>query len=387
MAIVIKGKKGAGKKGAGAGKRRAGAGKKGAYAKSGGFGRPWHQRFVNPNGHFEISWEGLEAGALFTIEVTAEDLAAKVVDGLEPRQSPVYADHRIMMDTGATLTCLVLTSDGKPLANAKVSMIPADTVVQLDGFAKQNFDSVTTSEQGLATFSYLRQGDIRLHIKSSASKLFLHTFTIPAGATQWQETIRVHSQGSLRGTVFDTAGNPNPEAWVQLSTVEVPGVARFNTRRAKATAEGSFEFSDLPIGVYRVGILLDSPAKGGKPLENISRYVNIVGQEPRTVRLALDGVASIVGTSSTESGSLASGIIRLQPIGDVAEDWEKRRLERYGNGRNGKFKIESVALGRYRLTTWWRGSNGWLNGSREIEVTKSGETKVGNIEVQQAPGK
>ena len=127
--------------------------------------------------------------------------------------------------------------------------------------------------------------------------------------------------------------------------------------------------------------------KGGKPLENISRYVNIVGQEPRTVRLALDGVASIVGTSSTESGSLASGIIRLQPIGDVAEDWEKRRLERYGNGRNGTFKIESVALGRYRLTTWWRGSNGWLNGSREIEVTKSGETKVGNIEVQQAPGK
>lgn len=250
-------------------------------------------------GPTELSWTISDANGAFRIEGLDPGtfvLLARA-SGQCPTYSPSFNVQRdvvlgidVQMDAGGGVTGIVQSSDGKPLAGAKVSLHgPRWNPPSGDGFFGQDAsdpDSVPTTSavtgaDGRFTIEHAVPGGMKLyvthsrHIAESVSVEIRDRQVADAGA------IRLYSGASIVGVVVDENGAPVTGATVNVLMQDGDPLA---THSALTDARGRFRLDALRAGNYEL-MAFPASAEWLFPIEEDIQRVYVADGKEHEVRL------------------------------------------------------------------------------------------------------
>jgi hypothetical protein len=145
------------------------------------------------------------------------------------------------------------------------------------------------------------------HVLSTAAILMLLL-----GARSWSQSI----QGSILGTVKDTAGALVPKAPITLTNT-----GEGTTRTATSNAQGDYEFLDVPAGTYTLRI--DQPGFEKWSATNVVLTARqelrvdaalVVGSVQQEVHVSGDSVSAIDTDTPSISGSISAADVESLPV-------------------------------------------------------------------------
>jgi hypothetical protein len=152
------------------------------------------------------------------------------------------------------MTGRVVDSEGKPVARAQVTTHDNtwtdDAFTQALGFAfPTNITAVDvrTGDDGRFTLTNLTPEVYQINVKAPGfTRLVRNDISVTDGAETNLKDVVLSRGGSLRGTLYDPAGNPLVGGQVQLRAIE--GMP--NNYSAKSGQDGKFFMTNLAPGRY-----------------------------------------------------------------------------------------------------------------------------------------
>jgi len=337
---------------------------------------------ADPEGRWDSGPEGWPEGFVVDVEVQAEGYATTVSAHHVAQREPDPAARVVALSAGVLLRGQVTSEQGMPLAQARVRALASDRPAAV-GKAHVDAAATRTDLVGAFELANVAPGSLQLVVEHEVCGVFVHAVELPAGVPVWDEQVRVHAQGTLRGVVHSGRGEPLPGTLVELSPEQ--GLPRGVTaQRERADARGRFTFANLPPGRYRL-TRYDAPmSSGGKPLPQHSMAVAIVGREPLDVVFASTGTAVVRGTLRCADAIPALVYVSLVPVDQEPLPPAERRSVRWGRAHNGSFVFDGVESGAYELRTYPT-ETGHV-GTERIEVGEGDQlTAVVELARPQAP--
>lgn len=266
-----------------------------------------------------------------------------------PLEAPA-AELTFMLARGTELAGRVTTTDGQPVAGARIAIGPAAT---------------RSDDDGLYQLAGLPPGEAEIELVHPHYPRQQQTQTLTTGANRLD--FRLPAGQEVRGEVRDEEGKPVAGAWVRLRLPERAGQQR--EYGARSEHDGSFRLGPVADGRY----LLRATATGYA--ETTSRTSVLVQGE------SVDGLE----VTLSRGGSLAGQVVGL----DKEELWRLRVEARSEDGRPYPAKLDTT--GRYEIRSLPLGS--WLikatlgSGERQVQaravLRHSGEAVERDLEFEE----
>ncbi|MDA1222361.1 MAG: carboxypeptidase-like regulatory domain-containing protein, partial [Planctomycetota bacterium] len=166
--------------------------------------------------------------------------------GLEVRAGEQHEGVELRMAVGATLSVRVTAMDGRPRANALVTLLRAD------GRRAELFDPALTDRDGRAVFAGVPDGDWRVSVDAPGSAPALGDPLHVAGGVEAEAEVRVAPGVEVRVELDvseDLIGEP-----VVYAVWSESGALLRSGRAVLAGGTRSFAAGDLAPGIYRVRV-------------------------------------------------------------------------------------------------------------------------------------
>lgn len=326
-----------------------------------------HQEKTDESGTCEIDL--LPPGG-YTLEVQAEGYAgARRHVNATGREDTVEVE--IAMVRAAHVSGVVLGPDGKPLPEARVSLVHAGVIgdeVSVVAVQQTSLDG-RFELSGLAAGSYrLRAERTGLLTAETAEPLQVQT-----GETHADLVLRLSRGGVLSGTVRDETGRPVAEALVHA----VPRSGGFGLVEAvgtKSDERGRYLLGGLRATEYRV-----RASQGQRASEQV--VISMVEQADLNRDFVLDAEASIRGRVLSK-GQPAEGatVLARWMEGTLSESYERTVVA----GAGGAFTFDGLAPGKHKLVAMWSAGARLFPDKLEHELTAlTGERDV-KLELDEA---
>ncbi|MBC8328733.1 MAG: carboxypeptidase regulatory-like domain-containing protein [Planctomycetes bacterium] len=304
---------------------------------------------------------GLSPGRFRLSAEAPGTVAAKQVVEIEAAPREQTADLRL--GTGGKVTGRIVDAAGRPLAEARVALAPAD---------------------GFAAFRWRKDTVIKEGVQVGADGRFELSGLPPAGRTRVMAAAQGFALGrsaavydgaeielaltltrALEGRVVDSAGRPVAAAAVRLEPLSPPsGPMMFRSDSATSGADGTFRIDEITAGDY--ALIAQAPA-GEARREPIT-----IGERNEPVELRLSGGdALIVSVKDVGGVPVRNAEVRLEAAsgdevlsddvrGDCGGGGRRVRMVRSGGGGGG-FKGRTDANGEIRFL-------GLKTGPYQVEV-------------------
>jgi large repetitive protein len=229
--------------------------------------------------------------------------AGKEVTGLE-----------LQLDAGVKLIGRVTGSNGSPLSDVEVRVLPSAT----GGFAMTGSDrSSTTDANGEYVLDALEAGEENISFQHPKHAAVRKAVTLKGRETRLD--VQLTSGGRVTGSVVTESGAPVADAQVDAYSSSGGDTTRTN-------ASGAFEFDSVTPGRYRFsanktgyaeGVVTDVDVSAGTPVQIVlktggSIYGRIIGLTAQ--ELAQTQVNAYGGSSSAQGTVDASGNYRIEGV-------------------------------------------------------------------------
>jgi protocatechuate 3,4-dioxygenase beta subunit len=346
----------------------------------------------HPGGHFEAT--GLQEG-VYELHVQSPEHARSVTEGIELRLGGTAPDLRVQLDRGVYVAGLVRDDRGQPVAGARISLRSpqqprrprgaADGGNQRDSEAfgrevarqfagAQQNPETTTDAEGQFVLKHVSRGTYRLQaVAEGFADASLDPFELASDRSG--VVLQLGTLGAVVGTVFGLGANDHTQARVAAVPTSLDGrLGMFRGRgpggpfrTGVIAADGSYRIDGLLPGDYVVRSWIGSPQEWmrelGPKLFDGSLIPDVTvhsGQEARLdVRLQRAQLGTVEG-SVLHNGVPGAGLqVELQrEDGSAGLDrggpggrgmWGAR-TQQATVAASGRFRIEAVPAGTYRLT-------------------------------------
>jgi uncharacterized GH25 family protein len=290
---------------------------------------------------------GLKRGAWVSLKVTRTGYAPALELFPLERGKDVH-EHTVRLVAGVAVNGRVVSSEGKPVAGARVLAHAASTPWDAQDW---RHDAVETDAQGRFRLPAVAPGSWRFeaahadHAPGASEPV-----TIAAGAPSPPEVvITLTAGGAVAGEVRDAGGKPVPYA-----TVRVAGARSWfewdATRQAACDAEGRFEVKGLP----RIPIKLMASAEQGASDVVPVDLTDAPRREGVVLVLSQDGTVAGVVVDEKGQPVAEAQVIALPEFGSAGDDAEMDRWTLGGaatdvTDQGGQFRLTGLPKGSYRL--------------------------------------
>jgi protocatechuate 3,4-dioxygenase beta subunit len=313
------------------------------------------------DGYFRI--EDRRAGETINLDASRAGYARSAAPGVRvPSEEPV----RIVLQPASAVEGRVVDGDGKPVAGARVVVIPTD---RRGGFQVKDG---TSDDSGAFRVEDVPPGAAEARtIALGFQPSYLSNLEVRAGQDLKGVEIVLAAGAVVEGRVLSPSGRPVAGADVRVFEAEEGGGRRFFSMPIMAQSDGE--------GRYR----LEGVAPGTRTLQaehkSYRRAVRDLEVRPgeNTLDLSLEGGAEVRGRVVDESGTPVPGA-RVS----LHEGWRSWDLPSGVSGADGGFTLEGVADGTYRLLGE---KEGFASDEEGQEVVVAGSS-VGGMEVKLSRG-
>lgn len=318
------------------------------------------------DGFFRV--EDRRAGETVNVDVRRAGFSSGGAPGvLAPTEEPV----RIVLKPTSAVEGRVVDADGKPVAAARVSLVPTEPTAMSRGFmmfSATSTRSAVSADDGSFRLEDVAPGAVEVRAEAAGKQAgLLSNLEIPSGQDVKGIEIVLQAAAVVEGRVL-AGGRPVPGAEVQ--TVE-PDMGRgslfFMMPRASSDGDGYYRLDGVAPGTRTIQVEHKSYSKAVKELE--------VRAGTNSLDIALEKGAEISGRVVGDDGRpVASARVLLV---EGRRFWD---LPSATSNADGSFTIEGVADGTYRIRAE---KEGFAGGEGE-EVTVAGS--VGGVEVRLSTG-
>lgn len=233
----------------------------------------------------------------------------------------------------------VVDETGLPIAGAQVVPFLAD--------GRQR-DGITTNQRGEFTDASVGETAIAelFATKSGFAPVRLLVGELAAGVTFNDVTIRMHQHGAtLRGRVIDSRGGSVAGALVRLFLAEGPPLNERWHRETTSSADGSYEFRDVPDEPGFVAVVDDRRVLHGWSAVELPSE-GVVAQD-----LIGGGGATITGVLTLDVSNDAVCDLELRPLAEL--DAKARAVLKRDVRIGESFVLHDVEATAYRLRLWF----------------------------------
>lgn len=284
-------------------------------------GPPQLRSFTADDGSFTL--DSVPPGAMVVMASSPGYASARLNINVE--EGKEITGLELQLDTGIKLIGRVTSSNGSPLSDVQVRVVPSPT----GSFATSGMERMAATDgNGEYSIEGLEAGEESIgftHPKHSATQ---KSVTLKGRETRLD--VQLTSGGKLSGTVVTESGAPVADA-------QVEAMSGSGFKAARTNASGAFEFDTVTPGRYRFtaskagmadGVLSDVDVTSGTPVRIVMKAGGtisgrITGLTPQEL-----GQAQVMASSSGQN--TASGTVDA----------------------NGNYRIEGVASGTVQVMAW-----------------------------------
>lgn len=273
-------------------------------------GPPQLRSFTSDDGTFTL--DSIPTGATVLMASAPGYASARLNVTVE--EGKEHSGVELQLDAGVKLTGRVTGSNGSPLSDVQVRVLPSPT----GGFATSGMDRTSTTDaNGEYSIDGLEAGEESLNFSHPKHANVRKSVTLKGRETRLD--VQLTSGGRVTGSVVTEAGAPVSDAQVRASSSG-------NYESAQTDANGAFEFESVSPGRYRFdaektgyaqGTLEDVDVSSGAPVRIVLKtggtiYGRITGLTPQ--EMALANVSADAGTSYQEGTVDSSGNYRIEGV-------------------------------------------------------------------------
>jgi protocatechuate 3,4-dioxygenase beta subunit len=271
---------------------------------------PQLRSFTSDDGSFTL--ESVPPGATVLVASSAGYASSRL--NLTVEQAKEIKGVELQLDAGVKLTGRVTGSNGSPLGDVEVRVLPSPT----GGFATSGAErTATTDTNGEYSIEGLEAGDETVSFSHAKHSAMRKPVTLKGGETRLD--VQLASGGRVTGTVVTESGAPVADA-------EVEAGSGGGYQSARTNANGAFEFESMTPGRYRFtasksglaeGVVEDVDVSNGAPVQIVLKaggtiYGRITGLSAKELAVAQ---VSASGRSSSADGTVnASGDYRIEGV-------------------------------------------------------------------------
>lgn len=317
------------------------------------------------DGFFRV--EDRRAGETVNVDVHRSGFASAGAPGVvAPTEEPV----RIVLKPSSTLEGRTVDEDGKPVAGARVSVIPAEPAAMSRGFmlfTASASRSAVSADDGSFLLEDVAPGIVELQASAAGKQSAeLGNLEIRSGQDRKGVEVVLATAAVVEGRVL-AGGRPVPGAGIQVVEPEMGAGRFFMTPRASSDGDGYYRLDGVAPGTRTLQVEHKSYSKTVRELE--------VRAGENSLDFSLERGSEISGRVVDEDGRPVPGA-RIA----LFEGFRSWDLPSATSGPDGSFTLESVADGTYRI----QGAKEGYAGGEGQELTVAGS--VGGVEVKLGRG-
>jgi hypothetical protein len=277
----------------------------------------------------------------------------------------------------------ILDADGASIAAARVAIRSAADPAR--HFSDEPYEAGTTQSGADGSFEIkaASAGPSILLVQAPNRPLFVDgPFEVPLTGSI-DRVVQLPGGATLTGEALDSSGEPQAGASIALHASNVAGIENYSSETT-TDAEGCFEFSGLPEGLYQVS---QSERDGEESTYVFTRFARIGAGRNHHVVLQPDGDGSITGTITMKDGSTVPPrlAVMFSPASAAAAPREESPPGRGAFAHDGRFEIESIPPGDYSVQVFLWNSNHRLHGSARVTVNH--DQQAVQIELVEMPAR
>lgn len=297
---------------------------------SGGFSSRESLGQTDAEGRFRVT--GLPPG-LLDLEVWAENYGSRKVTGLQIPDEGDLEGVEIAFQRGAFFEVVVLTSEGASMAGVSVDLVPERRDSRLSEVSFER-GSCQTDPQGRCRLSVREPGTYRVTAVQDSRSASVVAATSPEGTPI---VLRLPPGFDVSGWVRAIDGGGALGATIRLE-------AEHWSSSLQADADGTFIFSGLPEGTYRLSAR-DRVGRASSLLE-----IKIAGRAVRDLELKLDRDSGKASISGRVLGLTAVGVHQVWVAAFPADPQAGSRSDTSGRvGADGRYRIEGLEPGDWNV--------------------------------------
>jgi len=213
--------------------------------------------FSNAKGEYILT--GVKAGK-YVVEGRADGYSPSFSLPFSVTQSQDIAGIEVRMTKGGTLTGRVVDGRGDPIAGARVRTEDNEYIDDLFQRALGNAfpTNATTREtrtdkEGRFQLIHLHPSNYQIIVNAVGfTEKSLKEITVVEGGENDLGSLALISGGTLKGTLYDSAGNPVVSGMVQLEPTFVEEGLPYRRYETKSGADGKFRIANITPGQYRM---------------------------------------------------------------------------------------------------------------------------------------
>jgi len=300
-------------------------------------------------------------------------------------------DVQIVMKSGARVSGVVVTADGKPAPRAEV-IVTHPSWEHIPRLSDSYRSRTTTDAEGRFSFDGVDRMPLALAAWTDDASSELVEIDLSGVGERNSIKIVLANTGTITGTVTEEDGKPAPFTMVTYfvapdldkivwakTEVESRGLALPKSIGGTlCDAEGKFRVAGLPPGTY--ALRAQRPAATSVP-PNYSaawRYKVALGSD---VTMVLPGLGSITGHVVDDDGRPVTSFSVAFAIWEPAMQTAAMPSGRPVTSADGTFKIDSVPANHYMIAVSGPGIVEW-RAPGSVEVKSSSVTDLGTIKVK-----
>lgn len=317
-------------------------------------GPPQLRDFTSDDGSFTL--ENVPAGAMVLVANSPGYASGRMNVTIE--EGKTLSDVELQLDMGVKLTGRVTGSNGSPLSDVSVRIMPSTT----GGFSMSGMDrSASTDSNGEYTLEALEAGEETIGFSHAKHASVRKSVTLKGRETRLD--VQLSSGEVVKGTVVTESGAPVPDASIDIMS------SAGSFTNARTNAGGSFEAEGLTPGRYRFtarksgyaeGVAEDVDIASGAPVRITLRtggtiYGRVTGLTPG--ELEQTQVEARSGRTSAAAPVDASGNYKVEgaPVGTVQVVAQVMSRTRSGFKSSSTQTVEVAAGGSQQVDITFRG--------------------------------
>ncbi|MEP6865048.1 MAG: hypothetical protein ABJE66_30810 [Deltaproteobacteria bacterium] len=323
--------------------------------------------------------------AVHPSHLTAQACGVRTTMG-QPR-----TDVQIVMKSGARVSGVVVTADGKPAPRAEV-IVTHPSWEHIPRLSDSYRSRTTTDAQGRFAFDGVDHMPLALTAWTDEASSDLVELDLRGVNERANVKIVLANDGLITGTVTEEDGGAAPFAVVTYFVA--PDIDKIVWAKAEADARGlalpksiggalcdaagKFRFAGLPPGVYALRAQRPAATSVAPAYSAVWRYKVALGSD---VTMVLPGLGAIAGHVVDEDGKPVTDFAVSFAIWEPAMQTAAMPTGRPVISADGSFKIDSVPANVYAIAVSGPGIVEWRTPS-SVEVKTSRVTDLGTIKVK-----